>query len=41
MFKDVLNANRTRYNIKRKQGNYIHWKYYKDYGVVATTSNKD
>ena len=31
-FKDVSNANRTKYSIKRKQKNYTHWKYHKDLG---------
>jgi len=32
MFNNALNANRTKYNIRRKQENYIYWKYHKDLG---------
>ena len=32
IFKNVLNANRTKYNTKRKQENYTYWKYHKDLG---------
>ena len=32
MFKDVSNANRTKYSTKIKWENYTYWKYYKDLG---------
>ena len=31
MYKDTSNANRTKFIIKEKQENYIHWIYLKDY----------
>ena len=32
MYRDASNANRTKFNTKRRQENYIHWKYPKDRG---------
>jgi len=32
MYRDASNTNRTRYNTKRGQENYIHWKYSKSHG---------
>ena len=29
MYKDASNANRTKFNIKGKQENYIYWIYFK------------
>ena len=31
MYKNASNANRTKFNINRKQENYIHWIYLKDH----------
>ena len=31
-YKVASNANRIKFNTKRNQENYIHWKYHKDYG---------
>jgi len=31
-FKDVSNANRTKYSTKGKWENYTHWKYHKNLG---------
>jgi len=38
-YKDVSNANRTKFNIKRKQENYIHWIYLKDHGKKSVSTS--
>jgi len=32
MYRVASNANRTKFNTKGRQKNYIHWKYLKDHG---------
>jgi len=32
MYRDASNANRIKFNTKRRQENYTHWKYLRDYG---------
>ena len=41
MFKDVLNVNKTKSNIKRNIENYIHWRYYKDLGKKSALMSLD
>jgi len=31
-YKDALNANKTKFNTKRRQENYIYWKFLKVHG---------
>ena len=41
MYKDVSNVNRTKFNIKRRQENYIHWIYPKDHGKKSVSTSLD
>ena len=34
---NALNANRTKFNTKGKQENYIHWIYLKDHGKKSAS----
>ena len=40
-YKNVSNANKTKSNIKRKQENFIHWIYLKDYGKKSASTLLD
>ena len=31
-YKDASNVSRTKFNTRRRQENFIHWKYLKDHG---------
>ena len=32
MYKNASSANRTKFNIRKNQKNYIYWKFYRDHG---------
>jgi len=38
MYKDASNASRIKFNTRRRQKSYIHWKFLKDHGrrLVST-----
>jgi len=41
MFKNVLNVNKTKFNIKGNMENYTYWEYYKDLGKKSGLTSLD
>ena len=37
-FKDALNVNKTKSNIKERQENYIHWRFQRDHGKTSVST---
>ena len=37
-YKDVLNANKIKFNTKERQENYIYWRFQKDHGKKSVST---
>ena len=37
MFKDALNVNKTKCNIKERQENYTYWRFQRDHGKTSVS----
>ena len=37
-FKDVLNVNKTKCNIKERWEDYIHWRFQRDHGRTSVST---